>query len=93
VQWWYERIDQHYKSMLGSIAPDEAILVEAILADGSRLAVSAFRYHGPDMVLIDGQDPYGRRATLCAQLESVQVLFTVVKKAEAAPPPKLSARA
>jgi hypothetical protein len=93
VQWWYERIDQHYKSMLKSLGPDESILVEAILADGSRLTVSSFRYHGPDMALIDGQDAYGRRATLCAQLESVQVLFTIVKSAGAAPSPKPGARA
>jgi hypothetical protein len=93
VQWWYERIDQHYKSMLDELGPGDSILVEAILADGSRLTVSAFRYHGPDMALIDGHDAYGRRATLCAQLESVQVLFTIVKSAEANPPPKPGARA
>jgi hypothetical protein len=93
VQWWYERIEQHYKTMLGNLAQDESIVVEAILTDGTRLTVSAFRYHGPDMALIDGHDPYGRPATLCAQLESVQVLFTIVKKREAAPPPKRGARA
>ena len=90
VQWWHDRIGQRYREMMDKLAEDEALLVEAILADGSRLTVNAFRYHGPDMAIIEGRDARGRPAMLCAQLESVQVLFTIVKRAGA---PKLSARA
>ena len=57
--------------MLARLAEDEALLIEAILTDGSRLSVTAFRYHGPDMVIIDGQDSRGRPAMLCTQLGSV----------------------
>ncbi len=93
VQWWYERIEQRYKEMLSKVAEGEAVLIEAILTDGSRLTVTAFRYHGPDMVIIDGQDSKGRTAMLCAQLDSVQVLFTIVKIPSPGPGPKLRARA
>jgi hypothetical protein len=93
VQWWYERIEQRYKEMLSKLSEDEAVLIEAILADGSRLTVTAFRYHGPDMVIIDGKDARGRTAMLCAQLDSVQVLFTIVRTASPGPGPKLRARA
>jgi hypothetical protein len=93
VQWWYERIEQRYKEMLSRLGEDEAILIEAILSDGSRLTVTAFRYHGPDMVIIDGRDARGRTAMLCAQLDSVQVLFTIVKNPGPGPGPKLRARA
>jgi hypothetical protein len=81
--------------MLSKLSEDEAVLIEAILADGSRLTVTAFRYHGPDMVIIDGKDARGRTAMLCAQLDSVQVLFTIVKTASPGPGPgpKLRARA
>jgi hypothetical protein len=93
VQWWYERIEQRYKEMQARLADDEAVLIEAILTDGSRLTVTAFRYHGPDMVIIEGLDSRGRTAMLCAQLDSVQVLFTIVKNVSPGPAPKLKARA
>ncbi len=79
--------------MLSRLGEDEAVLIEAILTDGSRLTVTAFRYHGPDMVIIDGRDSRGRTAMLCAQLDSVQVLFTIVKTSSPSPGPKLRARA
>ena len=93
VQWWHDRIGQHYQAMQEKLADDEAVLVEVILADGSRLTVTAFRYHGPDMVIVDCHDAHGRPAMLCAQLESVQVLFTIVKKPEERIVPKRGARA
>jgi hypothetical protein len=93
AQWWYERIEQHYKAMLSRLAEDEAILIEAILADGSRLTVTSLRYHGPDMAIVDGQDAGGRTAMLCAQIESVQILFTIVKGSQPGQKSKVSALA
>lgn len=79
--------------MLSKLAEDESILIEAILSDGTRLTVTALRYHGPDMAIVDGQDAYGRTAMLCAQLDSMQLLFTVIKSERQGPKPKASALA
>jgi hypothetical protein len=75
-------IESQYRKKLGSLAPDEDLLVAVLLHNGQTVQVTHFSFAGPNLVIVEGFDGQGQNVTALMAHTSIQVVMTVVKRPE-----------
>lgn len=80
---YVKRIEKHLSEFIDDLKDDETFLLNVVLNDGSKIFPHFFRYHNPNMVIVEGHDANGNDTMVLLNQNDIQIIITKLKKSDA----------
>lgn len=77
---YYECIKEIIKETQDKLKPNETLLTDVILCDGSSIHVESFGFYNPYMITVVGTDKNNNTSILILNQENIQIRMTVIEK-------------
>jgi hypothetical protein len=82
AKWFTERIELQMTEVQEELPEGERLVVRVLLADGTVVYPQWFGYHGPDMLVIEGQDQKAEWIRVLLPYTTAQLAFSAVASSE-----------